>query len=169
MRRHPLSQSVDMVFLQPEKSVCDKEVTYFAPTEVEDQRAPIAVFTLPRIGMFVKARSVELSQSKVVLREMARNPVHNDSDALLVATIDEMTKLVRVPKAARWRIVTGDLVTPGTVKRMLGDGQQFDMGVAHFFDIRDQSIRELEVTQISVILLGKSRPRPKMNLINTNG
>src|SRR5258708_17185639 len=43
------------------------------------------------------------------------------------------------------------------------------MGVAHFFDIRDQSIRELEVTQISVVLLGKSRPRPKVNLINTNG
>src|SRR6202022_2802442 len=142
------SQSVDMVFLEPEKSVCDQEVTYFVPTEVEDQCAPIAVFSLPRIGVFVKLCSVELSQSKGVLWEMPRNPVENDSDALLVAAIDEMTKLVRIPKTARWRIVTGDLVTPGTVKRMLGDGQQFDMGVAHFFDIRDQSIRELEVTQI---------------------
>jgi hypothetical protein len=45
---------------------------------------------------------------------MARNPVQNDSDPLLVATIDEMTKLVRIPKTARWRIITGDLVTPGT-------------------------------------------------------
>src|ERR1700758_3541763 len=43
------------------------------------------------------------------------------------------------------------------------------MGVAHFFDIRDQPIRELDVTQISVVLLGNSRPRPKMNLINTDG
>src|SRR6476660_4747310 len=101
-----------MVFVEPEKSV-------------EDQGAPIPVFTLPRVGVFVKPCSVELSQSKVVLREMARNPVQNDSDALLVATIDEMAKLVRIPKTARWRIVAGDLVTPGTVKRMLGDGQQF--------------------------------------------
>src|SRR5271165_5564135 len=43
------------------------------------------------------------------------------------------------------------------------------MGVAHFFDIRDQPIRELDVTQISVVILGNSRPRPKVNLINTNG
>jgi hypothetical protein len=51
---------------------------------------------------------------------------------------------------------------------MLGDGQQFDMGVAHFFKVRDQPIRKLEVTQISVILFGNSRPRPKVNLINTH-
>src|SRR5208282_3821770 len=51
---------------------------------------------------------------------------------------------------------------------MLGDGQQFDMGVAHLFDVRDQPIRELKVTQISVILFGNSRPRPKVNLINTH-
>src|ERR1700693_2108270 len=112
-----------MVFLEPEKSVCDQEVTYFVSTIVEDQRAPIPVFSLPRIGVFVKPCSVELSQSKGVLGEMPRNPVQNDSDALLVATFDEMPKLVRIPKPARWRIVTGDLVTPGTVKRMLGDGQ----------------------------------------------
>src|ERR1700736_4815742 len=43
------------------------------------------------------------------------------------------------------------------------------MGVAHFFDIRDQPIRGLDVTQISVVLLGNSRPRPKVNLINTDG
>src|ERR1700730_7469219 len=112
-----------MVFFQPEKSVCDQEVTHFAPTKVEDQRAPIAVFSLPRIGVFGKPCSVELSQSKSVLGEGARNPGRNESAALLVGAIDEMTKLVRIPKTARWRIVTGDLVTPGTVKRMLGDGQ----------------------------------------------
>src|SRR6202030_2479160 len=43
------------------------------------------------------------------------------------------------------------------------------MGVAHFFDMRDQPIHELDVTQISVVLLGNSRPRRKVNLINTNG
>src|SRR5437667_8558402 len=102
-----------MVFLKPEKSVCDQEVTYFGPTEVEDQRAPIAVFSLPRIGVFVKLCSIELSQSKGVLGEMPRNPVENDSNAFLVAAIDEMAELVRIAKTARRRIVTGDLVTPG--------------------------------------------------------
>src|SRR5260370_12916743 len=142
-----------MVFVEPEKSVCDQEVTYFVPTVVEDQRSPIAVFSLPRIGVFIKPCSVELSQSEGILGEMARNPVQNDSDAFLVAAIDEMTKLVRIPKTARWRIITGDLVTPGTVKRMLGDGQEFDLGVAHFFDIPDQPIRELALTHISAVCL----------------
>src|SRR5260370_29166800 len=43
------------------------------------------------------------------------------------------------------------------------------MGVAHFFDIRDQPIRELDVTQISVVIFGNSGRRPKVNLIDTNG
>src|ERR1700693_6094184 len=99
---------------------------------------------------------------------MARNPVEDNSDSLLVAAIDEMTKLIRVSKAARRRIVTGDLVTPGTIKRMLGDREQFDVGIPHFLDIRDQSIRELDITQIPVVLFRNSRPRPKVHFIDAN-
>jgi hypothetical protein len=54
------SQSVDMVFVEPEKTVCDQEVTYFVSTEVEDKDAPFAVFSLPRISVFEKVCSVEL-------------------------------------------------------------------------------------------------------------
>jgi hypothetical protein len=61
------------------------------------------------IDSSVRKCSVELGQSKGVLREMARNPVENDSNAFLVAAIDEMPKLVRIPKTARWRIITGDI------------------------------------------------------------
>src|ERR1700731_3282182 len=43
------------------------------------------------------------------------------------------------------------------------------MGVAHFFDIRDQPIRKFDVTQISVVLFGNSRPRRKVNLVYTDG
>src|SRR6202008_2501144 len=101
----------------------------------------IAVFSLPRIDVFVKPRSVELSQSKGVLGKMARNPVQNDSDAFLVAAIDEMTKLVRVSKTAGWRIVPGDLGAAGAVKRMFGDGPELSMALAHLFGKRDRAIR----------------------------
>src|SRR5258708_8089412 len=101
-----------MVFFQPEKSVCDQEVTHFAPTKVEDQRAPIAVFTLPRIGVFVKSCSVELSQSKGVLREMARNPVQNDSDPFLVAAIAQIPKLVPLPHTPRRPLLPPHPATP---------------------------------------------------------
>src|SRR6202045_5272469 len=112
-----------MEFLQPEKSVGDQEGTYFGPTEVEAQRAPIEVFSLSGIGVFVKPCSVKLGQSKRVFGEMARNPVQNDSNALFVAAIDKMTKLVRISKTAGRRVVAGDLVTPGTIERVLGNGQ----------------------------------------------
>src|ERR1700761_772713 len=99
---------------------------------------------------------------------MARDPVEDNSNSLLVAAIDEMTKLIRVSKTARRRIVTGDLVTPGTVKRMLGDREQFDVGVTHLFDVRDQAIRELDITQIPVVLFRNSGPRPEVHFIDAN-
>src|SRR5271165_1951966 len=43
------------------------------------------------------------------------------------------------------------------------------MAITHFFDIRNQPIRELEVTQVSVVLPGDSRPRAKVTLVNTDG
>src|SRR5271170_1377619 len=90
------SQAIDMVFVEPEKSVGDQEVSYFVATEIENQRSPIAVFPLPRISVFVKACSVEFSQSEGVLGEVPGHPVQDDSDSFLVTTVDEMTKLIRI-------------------------------------------------------------------------
>src|ERR1700730_17671661 len=107
-----------MVFVEPEQSVCDQEVPNFAPPEVKNERAPIAVFALPRISVFVETCTVKLSQTKGIFGEMPRNPVQDDSDSLLVAAIDEMAKLVRISKAACRCIVAGDLGNPGALKRM---------------------------------------------------
>ena len=65
------SQAVDMVFVEPEKSVGDQEISYFVATEIKNQRSPIAVFSLTRISVFVKPCSVEFSQSEGVLGKMA--------------------------------------------------------------------------------------------------
>src|SRR6476620_1933162 len=42
------------------------------------------------------------------------------------------------------------------------------MGVTHFLNIRNQSIRKLGVAQVSVVLLRKSGPRSEMKLIHTD-
>src|SRR3984885_14499771 len=55
------SQAVNMVFVEPEKSVGDQEVSYFIATEIKNKRSPIAVFPLTRISVFVKTCSVEFS------------------------------------------------------------------------------------------------------------
>src|ERR1700730_1359632 len=104
-----------MVFVEPEQSVCDQEVPNFAPPEVKNECAPIAVFALPRISVFVKTCTVKLSQPESILGEVTRNPVQDDSDSLLVTAIDEMAKFVRISKTARWRGITGGRGSPGTM------------------------------------------------------
>ena len=45
---------------------------------VEYARAPFLVLHLERIGVFVQVRAVKLDQSAAVLREVRRNPVHDN-------------------------------------------------------------------------------------------
>ena len=57
---------------------------------VEDQRAPVAVLALPRIGVLVERGAVEARETVRVLREVAGHPVEDHADAGLVAGVDEV-------------------------------------------------------------------------------
>ena len=59
-----------MIFLEPEERVRQQEVPNFVPAEVEDQRAPVLMLTLARIGMLVKGGAVEPRQPVPVDRKM---------------------------------------------------------------------------------------------------
>jgi len=66
--------------LEPEQGVGHKEVAYLTPAEVEDERAPIGLLTSARVRMLVQRRAVESGQGLLVLREVSRHPVDDDSD-----------------------------------------------------------------------------------------
>ena len=90
--RHGIhAQAVDVILLQPEQRVRDQELADFVAAEVEDERAPVEVLALARIGMFVERRAIETGQAVRILGKVRRHPVHNHADAGLVAGIDEDT------------------------------------------------------------------------------
>ena len=63
-----------MIFVEPEEGVRGQEIAHFVAAEVEDQRAPILVLALARIGVLVEIGAVELRQAVRVLRKMRRAP-----------------------------------------------------------------------------------------------
>ncbi len=111
-----------MILIQPEQGVCNEEITHFVSAKVEYKSPPFRMFSLAGITMFVKGSAVEEPQAPVVFREMRRDPVDDDSDAVLVARVHKVLEIIRVPEAARWGIITCHLIAPGGVKRMLGHG-----------------------------------------------
>ena len=163
------AQTVDVIFVQPEEAVRDEEIAHLVSAVIEDQRPPVAMFALARIGVFVKVGSVEQSEPVGILREMPRNPIDNDADPVLVATIDKVPKFIGVPESARRGEVAGHLIAPGTVEGMLGHRHQFDVGVTQVLHVRNQTIGELDIAQKPVTLFRNAGPRSEMNFVDADG
>ena len=68
------AQAVDVILLQPEQRVRDQERAHFVAAVVEDQRAPVAMLALARVGVLVERGAVEEDQAVRVLRESAPAP-----------------------------------------------------------------------------------------------
>src|ERR1700730_3703844 len=74
--RHGIhAQSVNVIFVEPEDSIRDQKILHFVAAVVEDQRAPIRMLSLARIGMLVKMRTIEQSQAVSVVWEMGGSPI----------------------------------------------------------------------------------------------
>ena len=69
-----------------------------------------------------------------------------------MAGIDEEHEVLRAAETRRGREIAGDLIAPGARERMLLDGQQFDVGVAHALHVFDQLDGQFPVGQ-------QTRPR----------
>src|SRR3984957_17546362 len=63
-------QSVDVIFIEPEHGVADEKTLDFVPTVVEYKSVPIRLFPLPRIAVFVEMRSIEISKTGLIFREV---------------------------------------------------------------------------------------------------
>ena len=63
--------------------------------DVVQARAPVGVFALTRIRVFVEVRAVKQTKAVVVTREVRGNPVENHADTGTMASIDEVSEVVR--------------------------------------------------------------------------
>lgn len=80
---------------------------------------------------------------------------------------NQCAQFFRRTETAGRRIQTGCLIAPRAVKRVFGNGQKFDMGEAHVFDVCDQFFGQLFVSQPEIIF-GIAFPRTQMHFINAD-
>ena len=75
----------------------------------------------------------------------AGHPVHDHSNARLVACIDKVHELLRVAVARRGGVVAGRLVAPGAVEGMLHKRHDLDMRVTHVAHVVHELNRQVVV------------------------
>src|SRR5688572_30705693 len=101
-----------METVTPKKRVGRQKIPDLMPAEIENERAPILMRSLPRILMLVKRCAIEARQRPFVPRKMGGNPIHNHANPSFVQRIDQKLKILRGAIPARRRIEAGDLVSP---------------------------------------------------------
>src|SRR5207248_3093374 len=116
------AQTVDVIFVEPEKRVPDWKIAHLVESIIKNERAPILVLALTRIHVLVEIGAIELGQSVCVLRKMRRHPIHDHADAGLITFVDEMTEIIGRPESAGGSVIICDLITPRALEGMLGHG-----------------------------------------------
>src|SRR5205814_6230120 len=139
--------AIGVIFVEPEPGAAGEHGPDFTAAVIEDVAAPVRVIALPRIGVLVEMRPVEICEPVLVPGEMRRDPVENDADAVAVQLIDEKHEVLRRAVTRRRREVACRLIAPGTVKRMLCRRQEFDMRESHIDDITGKLLRKLAIGQ----------------------
>ena len=117
-RRHRVdAQAVDVELLDPVERVAEQERAHLVAAVVEDERAPVLVLALARIGVLVERGAVEAREAVLVLRKVARHPVEDHADAGLMAGVDEVLEVLRRAEAARRREEADAPDSPTTRRR----------------------------------------------------
>jgi hypothetical protein len=114
------------------------------------------VLALAGIRVFVEMGSVETGETVGVFWEVSGHPIEDDSDAVAMRGVDEITEVVRVAESAGRREDRGDLVAPRSFKRVFGDWKELEVRKAEFGDVRDKLFCELTVGEVRAV--GVSAP-----------
>ncbi len=146
------AQAVDVEAVDPVERARIEKIGDFAPAEIVDRGVPVGMKTAARVGMLIERRAVEMREAMRVDREMRRHPIEDHAEPGGMRTVDEARKTFRLAEPARRREQADRLVAPGSVERVLGDGQQLEMGEAHVDGIGDQRIGELIVVEKRAVL-----------------
>ena len=129
------AQAVKMELRKPIMRTRQQKTFYLVATIIEDMRTPVLMETQTGVFMFIKRGTIKVGQCKRVLREMCGNPVEQHTDTGLMATVNEIAQVVGGAETTAGGEVTGGLITPGFVERVLRNGHQFNVCVTHVLDV----------------------------------
>ena len=175
-RIHP--DAVGVILVRPEQCIGNEEVGDLGPSVIVNQGAPMGMGTFSGILMLINAGPVKTRQSMGVSWKMGGNPIQNHSDSLTVHIIHKIHEIVRRAVTAGRGVISGHLITPGGVQRMLHHRKQLHMGIAHLFHILCQKrgyfavivkFRSGNIISLLVLLEGMAHPGAQMNLVNQHG
>ncbi len=131
-------QPIDVILVEPEQGIGHQEIAHFVASIVEDQGSPVGMLSLPRVGMLVQVRAVEIRKPVGVLGEVGRHPVDQHANAMLVAMIDKVHEVFRAAVATGRREIADRLISPTARERMLAHGHQLQVRVAELLAVVDQ-------------------------------
>ena len=167
------AQSVHAKPFQPVQAIANQKIAHFGATQVVDEGAPVVVETLARVSVFVKVRAVKIAQAMRVGREMGRHPIQQQADAFSMATGHKPGKPCCIPVTRGGCIQPHRLVTPGAIKRVFADGQQFQVREAHVLGIGNQRLGQFIPIQPAagpaIHIVGNAAPGTQMHLVNAHG
>ena len=160
-------QAVHVVLLQPVEGIGDQELPYLLPSVVKDTGIPLAVLPLHGVAVFIAAAAVQIDQAIAVLGEVGNIPVHEHTDAQLMAPVHQLPESVGIAVPEGGREIIGGAVTPGPIKAVFHQWGQFQIVVAHFVDIIRQGISQFRIGAEPSVLM--AAPGPRMHLIDIDG
>ena len=134
------TQPIDMELFKPEHGIGNQEALNLRAAIIEVRRTPFPVLGALLVVRLIKRLSIEVAQSLLIFAKMSRYPVHDDSDAILMCLVNEITEIIRLTVAARHRKISRSLIPPGTIERMLTERHELNMRIVHFLRIADKLI-----------------------------
>ena len=160
------AQAVDAEALDPVQRVAAEVVAYLAAAVVVDQRVPILVKALARVGVLVKVRAVEFGQAVRIAREVGGHPVEDHAQPRGVRGVGEGAEILRCAEARGGRVQPDRLVAPGAVEGVLVHRHQLEVGEAVLHRIRDQALGQLAVAEPAAV--GVALPGAKVHLVDAD-
>ncbi len=136
---------------------------------IVDQRVPVLVKALARVGMLVEGRAVEAAEAVGVGREVAGHPVDHHADPGLVAALDKVGEVLGRAVPAGRREKADGLVAPRSIEGILADRQELDVAEAQLLDVGDELVRQLVVGEVAVPLLGHAAPGGEVAFVDADG
>src|SRR5204862_2659481 len=94
------AQAIDAIPIQPEQRVRYQEIHDFGAAVIVDQRAPVEMAALLRIGVLVERRAVEIAEAMWIVWEMPGYPVQHHPETFAMAGVDQGGKIRRRAEAA---------------------------------------------------------------------
>ena len=131
-------KSVEIILLHPEFTVAQKELQGFIPSIIEAAGSPRRMLTcLSLMKIWEPSRPIYITESlQFILHSVRMHYIHNHGNAIRMGCIHQLLKILRCPETGAQSKEIGDLISEGTIIRMLLKSHYLQRIIAHISHMR---------------------------------